>query len=257
MARRRLSVEERVAELQRAERESVRRLRDHAEGLGGSVPRTLSRLGGEVESEGCGEVGCATASAKAQHMMIRLCLAFDLDLAKARCATEWVRLGLGGQVSDEELEAVVGTRFVARDGDVVLGSSDLCRQALRQHRIRTLVEEYGTRPLSFRRSFHIRSCEPEGRRVVLRSWDGTLAGFGALEIEFDGVLEVRLPSGFRGSELSVSEDPDGVDTRGRLFLLADGTAQRSFVRCASVRVYRSGPAGGSGTGTEPPDPWAP
>ncbi|MFD4937927.1 hypothetical protein [Streptomyces virginiae] len=52
-------------------------------------------------------------------------------------------------------------------------------------------------------------------------------------------------------------DP-GVDgLPGRLFLLADGIVQGAFVRCASVHVYHSEPDGGSGTGTEPRDPWAP
>ncbi|KOU33715.1 hypothetical protein ADK53_17860 [Streptomyces sp. WM6373] len=42
---------------------------------------------------------------KAQEMMVRLCLAFDLDLAQARCATECVELGLGGNISDGRLKA--------------------------------------------------------------------------------------------------------------------------------------------------------
>ncbi|MFF4387513.1 hypothetical protein ACFY0G_12115 [Streptomyces sp. NPDC001552] len=242
-----------MAEYERVEREGVRRLRDHAEGCGGSVPRTLSWLAGEVGSE----VECATASAASQDMMIRLCLAFDLDLAQARCATAWVGLGLGGQVSDVELEAIVGNRFVARPGDDVLSSSDVRIQARRQYRITTPVEGAdGRPPLLVRRAFHVRSYAHEGRRVVLRSWD-CKPGFGALEIEFGGVVEMQLPDAFRGGELSVAEERDETfdGPTSRLFVLADGTSQRSFVRCASVGVYRSEPDGGSGTGTEPPDPW--
>ncbi|MFD7394698.1 hypothetical protein ACFV60_06620 [Streptomyces virginiae] len=97
---------------------------------------------------------------------------------------------------------------------------------------------------------------------MLRSWDGR-AGFGALEVEFGVVLGMKLPPGFRGDALSITEesvaavDP-GVDVLpGRLFLLSDGIVQGAFVRCTSVHVYHSEPDGGSGTGTEPPDPWAP
>ncbi|MFK0258729.1 hypothetical protein [Streptomyces sp. NPDC090445] len=144
----------------------------------------------------------------------------------------------------------------------MLGSSDVHRQARRQYRIRTPVEGDDIRPLTFRRTFYIRSYGHEGQRVVLRSWDG-LPGFGALEVEFSGVLEMKLYPAMSGSELSITEEWDATTDfsasgmPSRLFLLSDGTAQRSFVRCASVSLYRSEPDGGSGTGTEPPEAWAP
>lgn len=195
-------------------------------------------------------------------MMIRLCLAFELDLAQARCAVVWAGLGLGGQVPDEQLEATVGPRFIARSGGMELSSSDVYRQARRQYRIRTLVDGDGIRPLTFRRTFHVCSYGQEAGRLALRSWDGR-AGFGALEVEFGGVLEMKLRPGFRGGALSITEESaatadsgaDGIP--GRLFLLSDGTVQGAFVRCGSVRVYRSEPDGGLGTGTEPPEAWGP
>ncbi|MGY4388747.1 hypothetical protein ACVWXB_002046 [Streptomyces sp. TE12347] len=77
-------------------------------------------------------------------------------------------------------------------------------------------------------------------RLVLRSWDGR-AGFGALEVEFGVVLGMKLPPGFRGDALSITEesvaavDP-GVDgLPGRLFLLADGIVQGAL-RALHVRA---------------------
>ncbi|MFG2340856.1 hypothetical protein [Streptomyces yangpuensis] len=224
VVRRRRSLEERIAEHRLVEQERVRLLRDYAEGCGGSVRRTLSRLSAEI--------GDKDPVAKSQDMMIRLCTAFDLDLAQARSATQWAELGLGGQVSGEQLEEVVGPRFVVRAGDVVLTSSDVQRQARRQYRIRTLIEDVGTRPLFLRRTFCVWSYEYEDQRLVLRSWDG-LPGFGALDIEFRGVQEMKLPPAWTGGELSVTEESEaGSDSGiggvpGRMFVLSDGKGPRS------------------------------
>lgn len=93
---------------------------------------------------------------------------------------------------------------------------------------------------------------------MLRSWDG-LPGLGALDVEFRGVLEMKLPPAWTG-ELSVAEEPDADPDSGadggpsRMSVLSDGKWLRSFVRCMSVSLYRSEPDGGSGTGTEPPRP---
>lgn len=106
VVRRRRSLDERIAERRRVEQERVRLLRDYAEGCGGSVRRTLTRLSAEMEG--------GDPVVKSQDMMIPLCPAFELDLAQARCVTEWGELGIGGQVSGEQLEEVVGARFAVR-----------------------------------------------------------------------------------------------------------------------------------------------
>ncbi|MFE1901679.1 hypothetical protein [Streptomyces yangpuensis] len=200
--------------------------------------------------------------AKSQDMMIRLCMAFDLDLAQARCAAQWAELGLGGQVSGEQLQEVVGPRFVVRARDIVLTSSDVQRQARRQYRIRTPIDDADIRPLTFQRTFGVWSYEFEDQRLVLRSWDG-LPGFGALDTEFRGVQEMKLPPAWTGGELSVTEESEaGPDSGvggvpGRMFVLSGGKGPRSYVRCVSVSLYRSEPDGGSRSGTEAPEAWAP
>ncbi len=96
----------------------------------------------------------------------------------------------------------------------------------------------------------------------LRSWDG-LPGLGALDVEFRGVLEMRLPPGWSGGELSLNEEPDADPDSGarggpsRLFVPSVGKGPRGYVCCLSVSLYRSEPDGGSGTGTGPPEAWAP
>lgn len=249
--RRRRSLEERIADHRRVEQQEIGKLRDYAERCGGDVRRTLSWLSTETADK--------SPVAKSQDMMIRLCLAFDLDLAQARRATEWAELGLGGRVSGKELEAAVGPRFVVRTGGVLLGSSDVQRQAGRQYRIRAKVEGDDMRPLTFQRTFCVWSYEHEDQRLVLRSWDG-LPGFGALDVEFRGVLEMKLPPAWRGGELSLNEEPDAVPDSGagggpsRMFVLSDGKGPRSFVRCVSVSVYRSEPDGGPEPERNPPRP---
>ncbi|MFJ7777977.1 hypothetical protein [Streptomyces yangpuensis] len=143
------------------------------------------------------------------------------------------------------------------------GDADVQRQARRQYRIRTLIDGAEILPLTFQRAFWVWSYEYGDQSLVLRSWDG-LPGFGALDIEFRGVQEMKLPpASTGGGELSVTEESEaGPDSGvggvpGRMFVLSDGKGPRSFVRCVSVSLYRSEPDGGSRTGTEAPEAWAP
>ncbi|WP_406293533.1 hypothetical protein OG948_02825 [Embleya sp. NBC_00888] len=250
----RRGVEERFAEHTRREKEAVRRLREYAARNDGSILRTLSRLSAEIGDGGA-------PATKSQEMMVLLCLAFDLDLARARYATAWAGLDLGGRASDQQVEATVGLRFVLRAEVPEFGSSDLYRQARRQYRIRTLVGGDELLPMTFRRTFRVHSFTDEDQRLVLRS-GGDLTEFGTLDVEFGGVREMKLHPVFHRGEFAVTEEPDTpTDSDGppaRRFVLSDGTTtRRGFVRCASVHLYRSEPDGGSGTGTEPPEPWAP
>ncbi|MFJ9763027.1 hypothetical protein ACIRUY_04350 [Streptomyces erythrochromogenes] len=76
-------------------------------------------------------------------------------------------------MSGEQLDEVFGPRFVVRAGDVALTSSDVQRQARRQHRARTLSDGADMRtPFTFQRGFCVWSYEHQDRRLVLRSWDG-------------------------------------------------------------------------------------
>ncbi|MGW2269596.1 hypothetical protein [Streptomyces yangpuensis] len=165
-------------------------------------------------------------------------------------------------MSGEQLEEVVGSRFTVRDGDFVLTSSDVQRQARRQYRIRTLIDGAEIRPLTFQRAFCVWSYEYGDQSLVLRSWDG-LPGFGALDIEVRGVQEMKLPPAWTGGEVSVAEESEAGPDSGagggpsRMFVLSDGKGPRSFVRCVSVSAYRSQPDGGSRSGTEAPEAWAP
>ncbi|MET9636297.1 hypothetical protein ABZY83_07720 [Streptomyces virginiae] len=93
-------------------------MHEYVERCDGDVRRTLIRLSTEI--------GDKDPVAKSQDMMIRLSLALD------------------GQVSGEQLEAAGGPRFVVRAGGVVLGSSDVQRQAGRQYRIRTKAQGEGS-----------------------------------------------------------------------------------------------------------------
>ncbi|MER6363241.1 hypothetical protein [Kitasatospora sp. NPDC001527] len=247
---RRPTLDELAEEDRRREHAETLALREYAARHGGSVHETLRWLAARHDCA-CGPVE------RAHEIAVRLGIAFDLDPVAAVRAAEWSGLGPGGTVSDALLAEAVGPRFVARPENVGFGPSDFARMAFRQARSRTplggaegLTGAVGEPLIVLEHTAVLHTYAPEDGRLVLRSRDGR-PGFGMLEVEFRGVREMTVVPHYDDA-LTITEAPEPGPLR-RL-LLADGRGARGSVRCSSVHLYRSEPAGAGRDGDEPPDP---
>ncbi|MFB7475174.1 hypothetical protein [Kitasatospora sp. NPDC056184] len=248
--RRRPTLDEIAEEDRRREYAETLALQEYAARHGGAVHETLRWIAARHDCT------CGPAE-KAHEIAVQLGIAFELDPVAAVRAAEWSGLGLGGTVSDALLAEAVGPRFVARPESVRLNPSDFSRMASRQARTRTplsgedgLTAAVGEPVVVLEHVTVLHAYAPEDARLVLRSRDDR-PGFGLLEVEFRGVREMTVLPHYDGP-LTIAEAPEPGPLR-RLLLTAGGAA-RGSVRCSSVHLYRSEPAGPGVDGDEPPDP---